>query len=536
MKKLIAIFALLATVGSVPVCAQETANDNDILLSLPKNRIHRQPCVLRDDSDAANARRYAHATQATAPLKSVGSPEILVCLAEFSDTKFSCGPSLEAVKDSFEILFNGKNQKVGNNIYSVREYFEEMSFGKFTPHFNIVTGVTVDKTRAYYASGNNRVQFRDDVLTKLSPMIANNVSQYDSNKDGKVDAVIVVFPGYGNNIVGDNSSMHPCCWPSNITNNNVTYATPLIGPELYNQQSNSINTIGVFVHEMSHMLGLPDFYDNNYKGAGMDYWSLMDYGEYWKDGTKPTPYTAFERNFMGWLDLEELKEPTTIENMKSVGEGGKAYIIYNEANRNEYYIIENLSGSYPWISSLCSTFGSGLIIYHVDLDSEAWIANKPNDVKDRQCMTIVPANGHFEIMDDILNRSKEEYLSEMRGHLYPLKNDNESIIAYYGLKSGNNQLTDEQRTEGDRIAPAATLYNANTDGQKLMHKPITEISYDYANHTASFKFMGGKPVEDAIDVISVSDDSQNVIYNLTGQRISSPRKGINIINGKKVMR
>jgi hypothetical protein len=38
--------------------------------------------------------------------------------------------------------------------------------------------------------------------------------------------------------------------------------------------------------------------------------------------------------------------------------------------------------------------------------------------------------------------------------------------------------------------PAATLFHANTDGTKLMNKPLTNMAVD-ANGAASFDFMGG---------------------------------------------
>ena len=45
-----------------------------------------------------------------------------------------------------------------------------------------------------------------------------------------------------------------------------------------------INGIGLFCHEFSHTMGLPDFYpltaEAQIDNQGMEYWDLMDGGEY----------------------------------------------------------------------------------------------------------------------------------------------------------------------------------------------------------------------------------------------------------------
>jgi len=527
-------------------------------MPIPRGNIEREPCVIGFEQEKAEARCGAtRSTEAHAigQLSSFGSPEILVCLAEYSDVKFSCAKDdfasheamIEAVRDSFDVFFNGEGITVGSNTHSVAAFFREMSFGKFAPHFKLISGITVEHDQAYYSFRNGkerRVEFRNEALSQLSDLIRDDVSTiYDLNQDGVVDGVIIIYPGYGHNIVSDSTSMHPCCWMKEFESSGVKYATQLILPELFNNQSNETNHYGIAVHEISHMLGLPDFYDLNNINAGMDYWSLMDEGEFWKKGCDPTPYTAFERYYLGWLDLEELSEPVTVEGMKSVGEGGKAYVIYNQANRNEYYILENLSASYPWSRSLCQSLGSGLIIYHVDYDYAEWWNSGVNTDIMRQRMTIIPANGHFERNNNFISNGdpdgKARYASELKGHLFPLKHKDESIVKYYGLTQGNNELTDTQRSEEviapaiDRVAPAAVLYNANTDGAMLMHKPLTEITYDNTNFTCGFKFMGGSESMGITQIAEEASQTKNApAYNLFGQRVRSGSRKISIINSK----
>lgn len=523
MKKSITFLSLLCTLN---LSAQINSVSDETKSSI---KFKREYCIL-DNENATNTR--CAATQDKAQLRAIGSPKILVCLANYADVKFTVANDKDSLIALFDTFFNGRGTGVGQNPHSVYDYFNEMSNGIFTPEFIITEPVTLSKERAYYGNkngGSRRLRFRDEALTLLAPQITDRIGDLDTNDDNKIDGVIIVFPGCGAN-VGDENGMHPACWTTNISNNGITYATALVAPELlgFDNTENGgdneavINGIGVFVHEMSHMLGLPDFYDLNYKGAGMDRWSLMDYGEYWANGYEPTPYTAYEKNFLGWLSLIELSEPTNITNMKAIGDGGDAYIIYNEGDRNEYYILENRTTFDPWSKSLCSQLGNGMMIYHVTYDANAWSSNRINTDVNRQRMTIIPANGHFEILDNLMD-DVQKYKSEMQGHLWPLSND-EFVLKYWGI-SGNNSLTDEERTDGDRIAPAARLHNPNTDGTYFMHKPITNIAFeDESQRTISFTFNGGDA--SAIEDIINDYTHKYTYYSIDGRYVVSGDKNV----------
>ena len=495
---IIGMRSLFAVLGIFLAMHSYAQFDNYNFDGAPTIPVTRQLCVLSDDSASAHHVTRTAAVQAHAPMSSFGSPKIVVCLVQFPDAPFTVAQDSTGLKQLFNTFFNGNGQGAGDNPFSIADYFRDMSNGQFTPEFVITDPVTLSKQRSYYGESNGsgrRTTFRNEALDSLAFQISEKVDELDTNGDGKVDGVVIVFTGCGAN-VGDDNGMHPACWTSSLTRGGVTYATELIAPELLGLDDSAnggennavLNGIGVFVHEISHMLGLPDFYDLNYRAPGMDYWSLMDYGEYWNNGYHPTPYTAYERNFMGWLPLVELSEPTYVDNMRAIGDGGSAYVIYNDGNRNEYYILENRTVNDPWSRSLCTSLGSGMMIYHVDYDATAWSSNRINTNMNRQRMTIIPANGHFELCDNLME-DMSMYTSELRGHLWPLKNV-ESVLEYWGL-AGNNALTDEERTDGDRIAPAARLHTPNADGSYFMHKPITDIAFDSNSMTASFSFMGG---------------------------------------------
>ena len=534
MKGFLILSALLA---SLPAWAQSDGVWGEDDLDF-RQRVRREACVVRDgEAMGASDMMRVKLNHKDAALKAMGTPEIVVCLANFSDAEMTVAASEGELKDLFEKFFNGRNVQgqIGNNAFSVYEYFEKNSMGLFTPHFNILNPVSVNMTRA--AAKNNRAGFRNAALTALAPQIVDRVGDFDSDGDGKVDGVIVVFAGDGANTGG--AGPHACCWDVSASVGGVTYATQLLVPELL--QTGVLNGIGVCVHEMSHMLGLPDMYDNNGRGyvaPGMDVWSLMDYGEYVNGGFSPTAFTAYEKSYFGWITLKELTEPVTVTSLRSVAAGGDAYVVYNEADRGEYYILENRTyagvGGDVMHKPLCDRYGDGLMIYHIDEDEGAWSSNMVNVDPARQRITIVPANGHFELLDNFKSGSsftaeeKRRYYSELAGHFWPLRDtftsrdikDGElNVIEFFGIR-GNNALTDEARSEGDRVAPAAVLYNPNSDGELLMHKSITEIVRNDDN-TISFKFMGGGDDDTSVGDIVDSARGECVVYNVAGQRVNA---------------
>lgn len=66
-------------------------------------------------------------------------------------------------------------------------------------------------------------------------------------------------------------------------------------------------------------MGLPDIYPQAGSVAeqcinqNMDYWDIMDAGEYTYNGYRPTEYTAWERERLGWLKIDTLSAPADIE-------------------------------------------------------------------------------------------------------------------------------------------------------------------------------------------------------------------------------
>lgn len=409
----------------------------------------------------AKARKVAAKTD-----EAVKTYKGLLILVNFKDVQMK--PT--STNEVYNQMLNGIGNPYGVNYGSVREYFRAQSYGQFDIEFDVVGPVTVSQNMSYYgANDSSGDDLRPGNMIKEACQLADeyvNFADYDWDGDGEVENIYVTYAGYSEAAGGAKNTIWPHQWSISDATGSVlrldgvkvdTYAT---GSELYGTSGSTIDGIGTMCHEYSHCLGLPDFYDTSSNGSnfGMDAWSIMDYGCYSGDGYCPAGYTAYERMYCGWLEPVKLESATRINGMKNIEENAEAYIIYNDANKNEYYLLAN----HQLVGWDESAYGHGMMVLHVDYSQSAWNNNTVNNTSSRQRMTIIPADGVYST-----SKSYSSSQKGLAGDLWP-------------GATGNSNLT-------DTTTPAAKLYNANTDGQKLMHKPIENISE--SNGLISFDFM-----------------------------------------------
>ena len=409
----------------------------------------------------------------------------LLILVNFQDVKMQ----EKSTKAVFEQMLNGLNNPYGKNYGSVREFFRDQSYGQFDIEFDVVGPFTVSKNMSEYGANDEDDNDIDaGSMIKEACRMANsevNFADYDWDSDGEVENIYVTYAGYGEADGGEAETIWPHQWNlysatgSSLKLDGVTIDTYACGAELKDGQGTTISGIGTMCHEYSHCLGLPDFYDPDYSGGhGMFDWDLMDGGSYNGDGFCPAGYTAYERMFSGWLEPVELNTACNVNDMKAIEDNPEAYIIYNDQNRNEYYMLANHQQK-GWDKEEA---GKGMLILHVDYSKSVWDNNGPNDDPNHQRMTIIPADNTFNYQT-------------YEGTKYYYANDGDT----WPGKTNNTALTDTS-------TPKASLYNKNTDGTYLMHKPIEDITEE--DGLISFRFMGGAAV-DTPTGLAVADITHN---------------------------
>lgn len=474
----------------------------------------------------ARARRTA-ARKAKATTRAFGQPSIytgskkgLVILVNFNDRRMKSVNTRMAFDNQFNLRGYDKNNHSG----SVRDYFYDQSYGKFDLTFDVVGPVTVSQNMAYYGQNDN---YGDDVLPGAMVIEACkladaqvNFKDYDWDGDGEVEQVYVIYAGYGEHAGGGST----CIWPHEFSLTEARELNDGNGPiildgvkvdtyaascELEGNRGSTMDGIGTACHEFSHCLGLPDLYDIDYSGGfGMNCWDVMDAGNYNginRNGESPCGFSAYERNFAGWLEFTELSEPCSIKDMVPINEKPVAYKVYNEGNKNEYFILENrqVSKWFKYINGYSATCPDphGMLICHVDYDKTSWKKNTPNDDVDHQRMSIVPADGDYGYFNS-LNGTYSPTNVQLSGDLFP----------------GFRGVTEFTNTS--HINAGGKLFNRNSDGTFYLSKPITNICED-ENGMISFDFMGGHDIFNAIANMK-TDVSEIEYFSVNGIRVEKP--------------
>lgn len=393
-----------------------------------------------------------------------GKKKGLIILAEFSDKKFRAEHGLAL----YNRMANEEGFSDGGNHGSVKDYFHDQSQGQFELDFDVVGICPLSQNCSYYGANDN---YGNDM--RPGAMVAEaclwayeqgvDFSQYDWDGDGKVDQVFVLYAGKGEADGGTASTIWPHMYALSESDygkvlmlDNVKVDTYACSSELDGMEK--MAGIGTFCHEFSHCMGFPDLYDTSYSGwFGMGAFDLMCSGSYNGNGTCPAGYSAYEKAVCGWMELKDMTqvdEAQSFSGIKPISEGGEAYVVYNKANENEFYVIENRQQT-NWDAEIPD---AGMMITHVDYDPYVWEWNVPNtksEYYDKNDVRYV--NNHQRLT--IFHADNKAHGSGDYGH----------IGCLYG--NGKTKLTASSK-------PAATLYNKNEDGTFKMHVDITEMTVE----------------------------------------------------------
>lgn len=452
-----------------------------------------------------------------------GSPKALVILAEFQDTTFTIQDTKKVFTNYLmnEDHFTDKRYNQDQNYKGVRGYFKDCSYGKFTPVFDVVGPIKLPKAHAVYGAGNDRMDLLlADACAAVDGMV--DFTKYDANNDGIVDLVYVIYAGHSANTSGNKDTN---IWPKSgtITISNkfdgksirrYGVSNELNGSEKTSKNNKKINGIGLFCHEFSHTLGLPDIYAyntdaENQDNQGMEYWDIMDGGTGIRGGRVPASYLAWEREVMGWMNIDELKKDITINNLKSIDNGGKAYKIVYPKNSNEYIVLQSIQKG-AWNQGWGdNTYGKGLFAYRISYKSDKVnIFDYPNNLKGKPRVIPIPADGKILAAANAGGKLNV-YTAQLNGDPYP----------YNGINKIDN----------------FTMYDGT-----ILKWAIYDIVENDAERYVSFKFKNNETTGIQSPSIIERNISDNRIYTLDGRYVGTDASvlphGIYIQNNKKFVK
>lgn len=287
----------------------------------------------------------------------------LAILVQYSDKPSQVNPA------DFDTLLYELNQG------SIRDYFLECSYGALDMiTVNLPSSTSwqsVPQTAAYYANGenglkdasypNNAQKLVEDALAAADPLV--DFSDYDNDGDGWLDALMIIHTGPGAEFTDDLNDIWSHKWgisPQEL--DGVWISTYSMMPEYWSAPGDI--TIGVFAHELGHVLGLPDLYDTDNSSKGLGRWCLMAGGA-WNGflGDSPSHLSAWCKVKLGFTTPITPTTELLAAPFPQVETDSVIYRLWDNGSASaEYFLIENRQQT-GFDASLPA---SGLLIWHID--------------------------------------------------------------------------------------------------------------------------------------------------------------------------
>ena len=274
---------------------------------------------------------------------------------------------------------------------SMRDYYLENSYGKLDITGRASVWLRMPEAYSYYTNDNyglssypmNAQKLTEDAVLAADSLV--DFSQFDADEDGYVDALFVVHAGPGAEATGNSNNIWSHMWFT---------SSPLLvdGVHIYEYSMEPEDgRIGVFCHELGHVLGLPDLYDYDYDSEGVGFWSVMAAGSWGGGGSRPVHFDAWCKKRLGFLTPINITTYCRDAPIVQVETDSIVYELRTEGTgTGEYFLVENRRR----IGFDQSIRGEGLLIYHVDE------AIPDNNDQNHYKVAVEQADGRFDLEEN----------------------------------------------------------------------------------------------------------------------------------------
>lgn len=427
------------------------------------------------------------ARRSTATMASIGEVKVLVFLVDFQDIKNTDETyTAESVKST---LFDDTDTS------SLSGYYLESSKQKLHIYGDVYGWHTMNEEREAYS--NDR-EGREKLLKELLEYYDEEIdySQYDLDKDGKIDGIYI-------NFAGDDTGWGSQWW---------SYKTQWYGSEPlklddvnvcgYVFQHRKIGDGGyknTFIHETGHTLGLPDYYDYeshaggwNGEGGGIGGYDMMD--------GSVGDHNAFSKLLLGWIDEDDIQiaQASTEQRKYALKEFCKTnqVILVTDKWENdfcsEYFLLEYYTQDGLNSNSMESPDG-GIRVWHVN----AWTDEfgnflNDNSYSDYKLLKLMEADGRDTIKNTTGYSAQDTDLYKENGALsestFPNSDYYNKQYTGINIKIGklqeNSYIIYVVKEEINKEVPEIVEISASSDHSDFLRRSIREnqnISISFSN-------------------------------------------------------
>lgn len=382
--------------------------------------------------------------------------------------------------DSLSTIFDGNSPFV-----TVRRFYQEQSNGKIDMTFKFLPWMLSSVPRDSLGYG---IPGKDPFQSKIVEEVAaysiaagQNLSDYDNDQDGKLDGLIVLFSGHGFQETQKATDPSPAMVTFGDSINVAPGLSIVRSLQLIEVDDSQPLRQGVIAHEIGHILGASDMYDQNQGAQGEDgglgSWDVMShggYGRWWVSAKvdpfrmrKPSGFSAFTRWQLGWIQLQEIDANQEVR----LKPGQTARLWVDSLRTSEYLLLENRDRS--GVDSVLP--GPGLSVFRVRRERIILGSSLlPQDV-----------NSDSSVMGvELLEASGLQRTSRSNGWVEPLSSD------LFGIAS--DSLTDNGPVSLKRSNGASTgawLRQIRVDGNDVVFRanPVQQRGYGLETGNGALK-------------------------------------------------
>lgn len=502
----------------------------------------------------------------TLAIPSTGTVHVPVILVEYADLPFT-----KATREDFEDQLNGRGTtgKTYAQTGSVADYYVEQSRGRFVPIFDVYGPVKLEGNHADYYKSNYDDKHWATACAQLAEACALaddeiDFTKYDLDGDGFVDHVSFIYAGppEDNTYKYNGTSYKGAIWPHNydikygkkyfdanlmkVEGGTLTLGHYLCVPEISTLRT--IGSVGTFIHEFGHTVGLPDLYTTNtkyteyYDHTSSNYFyytptyhDAMDQGCYNNRDHNVPSFSTYQKQALGWIEPYEITAPG-LYIFDAVSDGGIGAVIRNPASSDDFYTFEFRDDT-RWDGYFYNTRkpATGLLSFHIRYNGYDG-GTAVNNSDKNQHVQLIRADNSRDVISG--NYAKDLALDCFGASVegYPVV-DSFSKETWPALMFGNTSQNPEY-DPSYTARPAATFADGSdiyitdirhTDDGRMSitvngdTSNVVEIGRIELDYTAWDEAIAG--VE---GVASCDADSKTEYYNLQGVRVANPVKGVYI--------
>lgn len=506
--------------------------------------------IMETQEEINNSNSSIRKASPSTPL-TTGNQKVLCILIGFPDKPFT------KTKADFEAMWNSVGYNVLGSQGSVKEYYLENSYNHFNVTATIVGPYTAKHNSSYYDTGATASTISSSKVKELIKEAIEaskkdiQFKNFDLNGDKYVDAIHVVFAGYGK----ESSTSTGVVWShrsqlsTSVLQGLYKAKEYFCTPELANGSGTNIAPIGTVCHEYGHTLGSPDYYDLNYAGfTGTGEWDLMCNGSWNKGGRCPAHHNPYTKSYIYHWAIPAIipSSAVNVEYELTSSHNSATFYRINTSTANEFFLLENKQG-------IANTFNSevpkngGLLIYHIHSDIQNAITNNSVNTSHPQKCYLVCSNATTapnSTPSSYGNTYYAAYPSSYNNKIFFTSTSIPSAKSWAGVATGVNICFIKKNENSIKFVVNPQIQGANTLTSQSVYGVANipagakiKWSYKYIPCSNLERFSLGTPIEfvngDSTSYVTIKRGQY--VVNVDTMRPIVPRDSVVIMAKKTIL-